>query len=77
MGGLESRIRSGGEIRDEYGDIHPFDEFIAAVEATDPRARRRQFDWMRDHNLPISDRPKLDRDWLDDAGFSFTTSEFS
>ena len=57
-------------VRDEYGVEHAATEFIASVEATDPTARRRQYQWLVDHQYP------LDRDWLDADGYSFHRGEF-
>lgn len=59
------------EIRDEYGVSYTVAEFVNDVEAVDPARRRRQYDWVIEHNGPN------DRDWLDADGFSFYSGEFS
>ncbi len=66
-----SVIEASGEVWDEYGRKWDPAEFTAAVEATDPASRRRHYDWMVEHGMPLS------RDWLDSDGFSFTTVDFS
>ena len=62
------------EIVDEYGNEYTADEFIAKVEATDPEARRRQFDYVRQQVATIGIGPDLN--WLDSDGFSFYGGEF-
>lgn len=62
-------------IVDEYGETHDVDEFIAAVEATKPEARRRQYDWAVLHAYPLGTDPESE--WLCPDGFSFTSREFS
>ena len=57
-------------VRDEYGRDHDRSDFIRSVEATEPEARRRQHQWLIDHNYP------LDRDYLDADGFSFHRGDF-
>lgn len=65
-------LRSEGvRIRDEYGGDCDVEEFIRDVEAVEPEWRSRQFDWLLNHAYP------LDRDWLDEDGFSFHRGEFS
>lgn len=77
----KDRLRAGGEVWNEYREIIPTERFIADVEATDPQARRRQYDWLRDER-PVWMQPHLDSvspdgEWLDADGFSFSGREFS
>lgn len=67
----KAALRADGTIRDEYGREWDVNEFIAEVESTESRQRRRQFDWMEEH---YSETPN---DWLDPDGFSFCDREFS
>ena len=76
------RLISGdGQIWDEYGTQRQVAEFIASVEATDPAARRRQYEWCAGHPETV-DRADIGRigprgNWLDAEGFSFYGGEFS
>lgn len=74
-------IRKDGEVWDEYGVQHDVEEFIPRVEATDPAARRRQYDWCAAHPERLGDirvGPVGERSyWLDADGFSFYGGEFS
>ncbi len=70
----------GGQIRDEYGQVVPLDEFVALVESTSVAGRRKQYDYITRHPHPYWDRrvgvqPR--GDWLDSDGFSFYGGEFS
>lgn len=69
---------AGATIRNEYGEVLTLDEFVAAVEATDPDGRRRQFDAMCE-GWPdeVSDGPEVGKTWLDPDGFTFSGREFS
>ena len=67
----KAALRADGQIVDEYGREHDVEEFITAVEATDPDRRRRQFDWVQQYGAT------RDNDWLDADGFSFYAGEFS
>lgn len=76
-----NKLRDGGEVWDEYGLRHDTAEFIAFVEATDPVARRRQYEWCVNHPHIVPPR-RIDRigpcgEWLDADGFSFYGGEFS
>jgi len=64
-------IAGDAQIRDEYDRDHSLDDFIAAVERTDPGRRGSQMRWLLDHNH------SLDRDWVDADGFDFHEGEFS
>jgi hypothetical protein len=64
-----------GEVWDEYGRQLNVAQFIDDVEATGPARRRRQYDWMQENGARY--RLKLDHDWLDSEGFSFTDREFT
>ena len=64
-------LRQEGEVWDECGRQFDVQQFIAAVESTDPDSRRRQFEWVQAHGTV------RDKDWLDGDGFSFYDGEFS
>lgn len=66
-------LRHGEVIRveDEYGKQYEVDDFIDRVEATSPEARRRQYDWMVQHEPDRVDKVAEGCDWLDADGFSF------
>jgi hypothetical protein len=72
--GWKQKIRADGEVWDEYGRQWDVEQFIADVETTSPESRRRQYDWMVEHNHRYGG---LDHDWLDADGFSFTDTDFS
>lgn len=57
-------------IENEYGVTYEAAEFVDLVEGTSGPNRRRQYDWLVDHDVP------LDRDWLDPENFSFHNGEF-
>lgn len=74
----KARLLDDGEVWDEYGERIPSDEFIARVEATDPERRRRQYDWMVEHEPERATvQPAEGMDWLDVDGFSFCGGAFS
>lgn len=79
----KARLRAGGEVWDSYGERVPTEEFIRDVEATNPEARRWQYDWVRDNqwrsplHTIISQSPRPDAHWLDPDGFTFTGRPFS
>ncbi len=77
----KSVLAGDGAVFDEYGDRIEVAQFIADVEATDPSARRRQYDWCCAHPRGMGIRA-LDQvvpggDWLDADGFSFYGADFS
>lgn len=80
--GWVEKLRSGGQIFDEYRRQHDIEEFIAAAEAL-PRAQRRQhFDYVAANYLPgqcgwREKAVKPDGEWLCEDGFSFYGGEFS
>lgn len=68
-------LRSPGvTVIDEYDTNHGVEGFIARVEATEPAARRRQYDAVRCNHPTHFARGD---DYLDPDGFSFTRGEFS
>lgn len=74
----KARLVADGEVWDEYGKQWDVLEFIDGVEATDPDARRRQFDWMSKHQpARTTTEPAYGMDWLDPDGFSFYGGAFS
>lgn len=74
----KSRLLSGGEIWDEYGNRLPTKEFIDKVELTLPEDRRRHYDFIaKNYPVEISDEPDNYKYWLDPQGFSFSGRPFS
>lgn len=76
------KLRSAGEVWDEYGTRQDTEEFIARVEAVPLADRRRQHDWVVEHYPPgvLGHRPvgvQPDGEWLDADGFSFYGGAFS
>jgi hypothetical protein len=57
-------------IEDEYRVPYEVTEFVEFVEKTPGFLRRRQYDWLVEHQYP------LDSDWLDPENFSFHNGEF-
>lgn len=67
-----------GVIVDSYGEEYDVYEFIRFVEDSPPEARRRQYDWVRNHQPErVSSIPGRRKDWLDADGFSFYGDYFS
>jgi hypothetical protein len=62
-------LSTGGEIRNEYGELCTLDEFKALVEAKRPSPNNHALKY-RDPRLP-------DDNWVDKHGNSFTGREFS
>lgn len=66
-------------IIDEYGDVIDYDEFVSMVEGfkapgfvrDDGHINKSHYDEC------VATGSRMDRDWVDDAGYSFTTAEFS
>ena len=69
-------LRAGGEVHNEYGEVIAVEEFICDVESTSLEARSRQFRWMESRQ-PSSVVGPTPHTWLDPAGFSFSTQDFS
>lgn len=77
------------KVVDEYGHEHDPAAFIAEVESTTVENRRRQYDWIRDHQddemrgwygvIPEGITPPANTgdEWLCPDGFSFNYREFS
>lgn len=66
------------EIRDEYGEQHEVEDFIADVENVPVERRSPQYEWMvANQPSSVSPRPAPGMDWLDADGFSFSAREFS
>jgi hypothetical protein len=63
-------LQADGKIFDEYGREMPFDEFVKFVEEKEKQPNN-HFDWCHKEGYDMS------RDWKDDAGFSFSSSDFS
>lgn len=77
---LTERCAAGSVIRDEYGEVHDLERFIADVESSTLEDRRRQFDWMlRDpfYRGEVTSGPDPNGTWLDPDGFTFTARSFS
>ena len=71
-------LAEGGEVWAEEAEHIATDEFIKGVEATDPEHRRRQYEWVADHEPDrIAATPTVDRTWIDADGFSFYGGGFS
>jgi len=62
-------------IIDEYGEVMPYDEFVQMLETYKAPGHVRESDGHV--NLVHNDLYKSDRDWTDEDGYSFTTTEFS
>lgn len=76
------KLRSGGEVWDEYGRRHDTEEFIATAESVPAKRRRQHYDYCAEHHPPgaIGYREKAvapDGEWLDADGYSFYGGEFS
>jgi hypothetical protein len=63
-------LQADGKIFDEYGREMPFDEFVEFVEKKEEQPNN-HYDWCSKEGYDMS------RDWKDDAGFSFSSSDFS
>lgn len=77
---LRSLMAEGGyEIRDEYDNpAIPINDFMHDVENTEPKARNRQYVYMREHHhSKTSLGPEKGMTWEDSDGFTFTAAEFS
>jgi len=66
----KKELQADGKIFDEYGTEFPFEEFVSIVENREVEALN-HFDWCSKEGYDMS------RDWKDDKGFSFSSSEFS
>lgn len=77
------RLLADGEVWNQYGEHIPTTTFIADVESVTLENRRRQYDWCVEHqhagwrDIPISDDPHPDAEWLDPLGYSFSGRPFS
>ncbi len=63
-------LQADGIIVDEYGRPMPFDEFVEFVENKNKQPLN-HFDWCKKEGYDMS------RDWKDDDGYSFSSSDFS
>ena len=66
-----------GGIFDEYGKFYYFHEFIKLVEdkqkgTFNNEPNKNHYDYLKEEG-----RYSLDKDWKDEEGYSFTSSEFS
>jgi len=59
-------------IVDEYGREMTLEELVETFESSSREDRERQYRWVVEHGYG-----GRGMDWLDDSGFSFTSSEFS
>ena len=66
-------------IIDEYGDVIPYDEFVQMVETYKaPGFKRDDGHVNKSHHSYCKDNGYLTEcDWVDEDGYSFTTTEFS
>lgn len=80
--GWTEKLRSGGQIFDEYRRQHDIEEFIAATEALPRPGRRQHHDYCVEHYPPgVMGHREVgvgpDMEWLCEDGFSFYGGEFS
>jgi len=66
-------------IIDECGDVIDYDEFVTMVETyKSPGFKRDDGHVNKSHYVECSkEGHRMDRDWVDEDGYSFTTTEFS
>ncbi len=80
--GWKTKLLSGGEVWDEYGQRRNTDVFIEEVESVSPADRRKHHDYCVEHYPPGAIGHRAvgvgpDMQWLCPDGFSFYGGEFS